>query len=117
MNESAVRIPSEVPGRGASSPPTLEEAVRPLIELSIKGLERMWMKDQGLFCFTVRDGQNGPAPEGVSLRYTAITLLGLHRAATNGWPVPLDLRTTLRLTIEAAPTTRNIGTPPWWGGA
>ncbi|MDC4203651.1 MAG: hypothetical protein MPW13_04515 [Candidatus Manganitrophus sp.] len=118
MKESAVRVPSDLSGK-VGSPTTLEETVRPLIELSIKGLERMWMKDQGLFCFTVRDGQNGPAPEGVSLRYTAITLLGLHRAATNGWPVPLDLKSILRQTIEAAPTTRNIGTLALilWAGA
>ncbi|MCG3112827.1 MAG: hypothetical protein MCM46_13505 [Candidatus Manganitrophus sp. SB1] len=118
MKESAVRVPSDLSGK-VGSPTTLEETVRPLIELSIKGLERMWMKDQGLFCFTVRDGQNGPAPEGVSLRYTAITLLGLHRAATNGWPVPLDLKSILRQTIDAAPTTRNIGTLALilWAGA
>jgi hypothetical protein len=119
MKESAVRIPPETPGRADSNPPTLEETVRPLIELSIKGLERMWMKEEGLFCFTMRDGQIGLTPEGVSLRYTAISLLGLHRAEANGWPVPLDLKTILRRAVEAAPTTRNIGTLALilWAGA
>lgn len=110
MKEGTVRISSEAAEKKTGRPPTLEEAVRPLIQLSLKGLERMWMKDQGLFCFTVRDGKKGPAPEGISLRYTAITLLGLYRAAANGWPVPLDLKTILRQTVDAAPTTRNIGT-------
>lgn len=119
MKQSAVRVSVEAPGRAISVPSTLEETVRPLIELSIRGLERMWMKDQGLFCFTVRDGENGPAPEGVSLRYTAITLLGLHRAQANGWSIPLDLKAILRLAVEAAPTTRNIGTLALtlWAGA
>lgn len=119
MKESAVRIPSDAAEKKAGHAPTLEEIVRPLIRLSLKGLERMWMKDQGLFCFTVRDGREGPAPEGVSLRYTAITLLGLHRAAANGWSVPLDLKTMLRQAVDAAPTTRNIGTLALilWAGA
>ncbi len=118
MKQSAVHIPSDVKGENTSSAPS-EEVIRPLIHLSLKGLERMWMKDQGLFCFTMRDGQKGPTPEGVSLRYTAISLLGLHRAAANGWPVPLDLKMILRQTIGAAPTTRNIGTLALilWAGA
>lgn len=110
MKESAVRIPSDVAGRKVINAPTLEETVRPLIQLSLTGLERMWMRDQGLFCFTVRDGKRGPLPEGISLRYTAITLLGLHRAEANGWTVPLDIKTILRQSVDAAPTTRNIGT-------
>lgn len=89
---------------------SLEEKVRPLMHLSLTGLEQMWMKKEGLFCFTVRDGKNGPMPEGISLRYTAMTLLGLHRAAQNGWPVSFDLYEILNQTIRAIPTTRNIGT-------
>lgn len=88
----------------------IEERIRPLMLLSLKGLERMWMKNDRLFCFTVRDGKNGPAPEGISLRYTAITLLGLHRAMERGWPVQFNLYDILNQTIRSIPTTRNIGT-------
>ena len=89
---------------------SIEEKIRPLMLLSLAGLEQMLLKKEGLFCFTVRDGKSGPAPEGISLRYTAITLLGLHRAAQNGWPVPFDLYEILNQTVRAIPTTRNIGT-------
>ncbi len=89
---------------------SLEKKIRPLMLLSLTGLEQMLMKKEGLFCFTVRDGKNGPKPEGISLRYTAMTLLGLHRAQQNGWPVRFDLYEILNQTIRSIPTTRNVGT-------
>lgn len=114
MKESVIRVPSEARNFAngiAENERTfaLEATVRPLIRLSLRGLERMWLKERGLFCFTLRDGEKGPRPEGVSLRYTAITLLGLHRLSKSGWPVPFDLDEMLERSIGGLETTRNIG--------
>ncbi|MBI3802518.1 MAG: hypothetical protein HY282_01995 [Nitrospirae bacterium] len=117
MNKSTIGVASEAGRvRSVSSEKeralallALEETVRPLIRLSLRGLERMWLKDRGLFCFTMRDGDRGPRPEGISLRYTAMTLLGLHRVSKSGWTIPFDLEEMLEGAISALPTTRNIG--------
>ncbi|HLG22454.1 MAG TPA: polysaccharide deacetylase family protein, partial [Candidatus Manganitrophaceae bacterium] len=95
--------------KGAGAP-LLDDAVHPLMSLCLKGLERMWAPRERLFCFTFRDGRNGPAPEGLSARYTAIALLGLHRAAERGWPSRLDREAILNGVIGSIPSVRNIGT-------
>jgi hypothetical protein len=45
--------------------------------MCVRALRRMYDKELNLFCFTMRRGPNGEQPEGVSHRYTAITLIGL----------------------------------------
>lgn len=105
----SIDIPSALAGGRTALQEALEERIRPLMTLSLKGLEKM-RTPEGLFCFTIRDGEKGPQQEGVSLRYTAITLLGLHRAAERGWPISYDLDPMLESAVGAIPTTRNIGT-------
>lgn len=48
-----------------------------LRKLSLNALRRMYLPEQRLFVFTMRRGAHGVSPEGVSRRYTAITLIGL----------------------------------------
>jgi hypothetical protein len=45
--------------------------------LCVRALPRMYLPDKHLFCHCIRRGPRGDVPEGVSRRYTAITLLGL----------------------------------------
>jgi hypothetical protein len=75
-------------------------AVPSLIELAIAGLERMQLAD-GTFCLERRAGE--PAARGRSLRYSAMVLLGLRRAAAAGYAHPFDLdRLRMRLLEEVA---------------
>jgi hypothetical protein len=75
-----------------------------LVETALTGLPRMLDPTTGVFAFTVRP--SGPA--GRSLRYTAITLIGLTAAARAGFETRLDLD---RLVRGLADRRREITNP------
>jgi hypothetical protein len=45
--------------------------------MAVRGLARMYRQDQRLFVFCLRRGDGGVVSEGLSQRYTAMTLIGL----------------------------------------
>ncbi len=55
-----------------------------LVNLGVDGLPQMLDPEQKLFCYTLRQSQGKLIREGISQRYTMMTLLGLHRAGTAG---------------------------------
>ena len=63
-----------------------------LLTLAASGLEQMLDAEHQLFCFTLRLGPGGLVREGVSPRYTLMTLLGLDRWQKSGHvsPVPIS---------------------------
>ncbi len=75
-----------------------------LVETALTGLPRMLDATSGVFPFTVR--ASGPA--GRSLRYTAITLIGLNAAARAGFETRLDLD---RLVVGLTERRREITNP------
>jgi hypothetical protein len=75
-----------------------------LVETALTGLPRMLDPVTGIFNFTVRP--SGPA--GRSLRYTAITLIGLTAAARAGFETRLDLD---RLVLGLTDRRREITNP------
>ena len=76
-----------------------------LVETALTGLPRMLDPASGVFSFTVRPG--GPA--GRSLRYTAITLIGLNAAARAGFETRLDLDRLVRGLAERRREITNPG--------
>src|SRR4051812_30569539 len=60
------------------------------IELAIEGLARMFVPDRQLFCSVLRRQPDGRlVRNGISRRYTMMTLLGLHRLETVGMASPI----------------------------
>ena len=76
-----------------------------MVETALTGLPRMLDPEHGIFVFTVRPG----APAGRSLRYTAITLIGLTAAARAGFETRLDLNRLVRALIERRREITNPG--------
>jgi hypothetical protein len=52
-------------------------AVGDLRDMSLRGLKRMFLSTERMFCHCIRRTKGVDSPEGISRRYTAITLLGL----------------------------------------
>ena len=67
--------------------PGSETRVAQLVKLAIRGLEAMYDEEQGLFCHRLKQTPSGNIKEGISQRYTVMTLLGLLRAEVRGIPV------------------------------
>jgi hypothetical protein len=89
-------------------------AARRLCAVAVAGLSRMIDPATGLLVFRV-DGDD-VAPAGASLRYTAITLLGLERAERAGFSLGLDvgrLYEAVSATLAGAGNSGDVGLVLW----
>ena len=66
-----------------------------LLALAIRGIESMYVPGKGLFCHRLRKTSEGMIREGISPRYTIMTLLGLLRAQSAGVQPPVDIEATI----------------------
>jgi hypothetical protein len=81
-----------------------------LVELAARGLERMFDPGSGLFCFKrERNPQGVVVPRGESVRYSLISLLGLHRFEQAGCASPIGVRETLLRFLEEPARISKLG--------
>jgi hypothetical protein len=104
MNGASLVSPSSAPATFAN-PVCLGE----LTDLAISGLWRMLDPASRLFCRRMVKAPNGLIREGVSMRYSAITLLGLHRLESCGRNVPIAIRPILDALMRNVGWMDNIG--------
>lgn len=83
MPASALTFPSRA---------ELPAEVNTLLELAMRGITPMFCPEQNLFCYRLKQTPHGLVREGISHRYSIMTLLGLHRAQLAGLSSPLPLR-------------------------
>src|SRR5258708_12843799 len=63
----------------------------------------------GMFCNKLKKSAGGLVPEGVSPRYTAMTLMGLHRLEQNGEQSSLGVRPAVERFLANTNWVDNIG--------
>jgi hypothetical protein len=87
-----------------------EEIVPSLIELATKGLVKMYDPSKRLFCYRMREVEDGSlVPYGTSRRYTIITLIGLCRLEEGGRRSPIDVRSTIDKLVLEFGNNDNVG--------
>ncbi|MGA8736016.1 MAG: hypothetical protein WB558_19015 [Terriglobales bacterium] len=86
-----------------------ETRVGQLMELAIRGLRGMYDEGQGLFCHRLKRTPSGNVKEGISQRYTVMTLLGLLRAEGEGYQSPVDIYATIDALYRNTEWVDNIG--------
>jgi len=74
--------------------------VEQLIGLSTKGLGPMFVPERGLFCYRLTQTSGGLKQEGLSPRYTAMTLLGLCELEKAGGESPFPITVLLDALLE-----------------
>jgi len=92
--------------------------VRKLCAVAVAGLPSMVDPATGLLVFRV-DGEDA-IPSGASLRYTAMTLLGLERAERAGFSLGVDvgrLYEAVRATLAGADNSGDVGLVLWAAAA
>jgi hypothetical protein len=90
-----------VPDADLPEPKTRLRAVEELTEVAARGLEGMLDSASGLFCCrTERSDSRDLRPLGKSLRYSLISLLGLHRHKLAGGRTPIDVEGLLARYIQ-----------------
>jgi hypothetical protein len=86
-----------------------ESQVSQLMEVAIRGLDPMFDRERGLFCHRLQQTPDGLVREGISQRYTIMTLLGLLRAQSAGVQSPFDVPATLDRLLSDTGWLDNIG--------
>ena len=86
-----------------------ETRVAPLVQLAIRGLEAMYDEEKALFCHRLKQTRVANVKEGISQRYTVMTLLGLLRAEAAGYRSPIDISATIGALYRNTEWVDNIG--------
>jgi hypothetical protein len=86
-----------------------ETRIARLMELAIRGLKPMYDPEKRLFCHRLRKTPSGNIREGISQRYTIMTLLGLLRAEAVGYRSPVDISATADALYRDTEWVDNIG--------
>jgi hypothetical protein len=89
--------------------PRGESRVSELMDVAIRGLEPMFDPEKRLFCYRLRQTSQGLVREGISPRYTIMTLLGLLRAESAGFQCALNIPATVARLLSDTAWLDNIG--------
>lgn len=95
-----------------SSSQQREEAgldLRELISFSVRGLVGMFDASKQLFCHRLLSTERGLVQDGISPRYTIMTLLGLKRQELAGKDSPFDLRAIYAALVHNTSWIQGIG--------
>ena len=116
VDESRENPPDGLPGNAEADAPQgipfdgrMAVDLRQLNTLAFRGLRQMYNPEAELFCHTLKRTASGLERDGVSPRYTIMTLLGLHQLATAGIPAPIPISTTCDRVLKHDQWVKNIG--------
>jgi hypothetical protein len=84
-------------------------AVRRFTALAIRGLVPMFDAQRQLFCYSLKKTERGMVPEGLSPRYTMMTLMGLHRLEQAGGVSPIEITPVLQRLLANLDWVKDIG--------
>jgi hypothetical protein len=79
------------------------------VELAVRGLPQMFDQRTGMFCYKLKKAADGLVQEGLSPRYTAMTLMGLHRLEQSGVPSPVNVKPVVECLLSNADWADNVG--------
>jgi hypothetical protein len=86
-----------------------ESRVAQLLEVAMLGIESMYDPEAKLFCHRLKRTPHGLVREGISHRYTMMTLLGLLRAESAGFQSSISTPVTLNRLLDETGWLDNIG--------
>ncbi|MGA7591049.1 MAG: hypothetical protein WBW02_11095 [Candidatus Sulfotelmatobacter sp.] len=83
--------------------------VQRLVALATRGLVPMFNEQKQLFCYSLKKTDRGMAQEGLSPRYTMMTLMGLHRLGEAGGESPIEIEVVLQGLLQNLDWVSDIG--------
>jgi hypothetical protein len=87
----------------------MNHKINQLNSLALLGLKEMFDDDKNRFHFRIKKSNHGLIKEGFSLRYTIISLLGLHKIKMHGFESPIDIESIIEDIITRSYEIDNIG--------
>ena len=86
-----------------------QATVQRLVALAIRGLVPMFDEQRKLFCYTRKKIDQGMVRDGLSPRYTMMTLMGLHRVEEAGGVSPIAVQPVLQALLANLDWVTDIG--------
>jgi hypothetical protein len=83
--------------------------VQRFVALATRGLVPMFDGQQQLFCYSLKKTEQGMVQEGLSPRYTMMTLMGLHRLEEAGGVSPIEIEPVLESLLRNLDWVKDIG--------
>jgi hypothetical protein len=83
--------------------------IHQLNEMALNGLPQMFNAEKQLFCHKLKKVPSGVAQEGLSPRYTMMTLMGFHRVEQNGGTAPLASKPIFEHLLSDTSWITNVG--------
>lgn len=93
----------------AQHPKDSQATVQRLVALATRGLVPMFDEQRKLFCYTRKKTDQGLVCEGLSPRYTMMTLMGLHRLEEAGGESPIAIQPVLQSLLANLDWVTDIG--------
>src|ERR1035437_219115 len=87
----------------------IQRTIDRLTLLGANGLVPMFDPEKQLFCYRLNRTERGLVREGISQRYTVITLMGLHRLEESGGTSPIAIKPVLDALLADTNWVDNIG--------
>ncbi|MGA9882413.1 MAG: hypothetical protein WBQ34_01710 [Candidatus Acidiferrales bacterium] len=108
-SDSAVRTMTAMGTTQVKNSADFQRIVHSLNRLAVKGLVPMFDAAKQLFCFKLKRTESGLVQEGISHRYSVITLMGLHRLEQSGTASPINIQNVLNALLANTEWVDNIG--------
>jgi hypothetical protein len=83
--------------------------IQRFVALAVRGLVPMFDEQKQLFCYTLKKTERGMVQEGLSPRYTMMTLMGLHRLEEAGGVSPIEIKPVLDALLANLDWVKDIG--------
>lgn len=86
-----------------------QATVQRVVALALRGLVPMFDQQKQLFCYRLKKTDGGRVQEGLSPRYTMMTLMGLHRVEEAGGVSSIEIQPALEALLENLDWVKDIG--------
>jgi len=87
----------------------VQATVQRFVTLAIRGLAPMFDEEKQLFCYSLKKTERGMVQEGLSPRYTMMTLMGLHRLEEAGGVSPIEIKRVLQSLLANLDWVTDVG--------
>lgn len=87
----------------------MNRTIKHLTTMAVAGIMSMFDPEKQLFCFKLKKTENGMVREGISYRYTMMTLMGLKRLEESGTASPIAIGSVMDGLLANLDWVDNVG--------
>jgi len=109
MNQLSRSIQEKMTETSIPQADEAQSTVQRFVALALRGLVPMFDEQKQLFCHSLKKTERGMIQQGLSPRYTMMTLMGLHRVEEAGGASPVEIKPALQALLANLDWVKDIG--------